>query len=269
MLLVNGVAQDAVSARDRGLAYGDGVFRTLRLRAGKPLLWARHYRKLAHDCAALGIACPESTLLQRELRAAANDDPDGVARITVTRGAGERGYAPPAKPVPTRMVAVAPAPERPPHWTTEGVLVRLCAMRSTFQPRLAGLKHLNRLDSVLARAEWTDPGIAEGLLLDHRGEVVGGTMTNVFAVERGVLVTPDLTGGGVAGVQRERVLEYAAQETMPARIEPVSLTRLLAADEVFLVNSVIGLWPVIAIDDRRWQRGVLTAQVAAWLRGKD
>jgi 4-amino-4-deoxychorismate lyase len=142
-------------------------------------------------------------------------------------------------------------------------------MRAAFQPQLAGLKHLNRLDSVLARAEWTDPGIAEGLLLDHRGEVVSGTMTNVFAVERGVLVTPDLTGGGVAGVQRERVLEYAAQAATPARIEPVSLARLLAADEVFLVNSVIGLWPVIALDDRRWQRGALTAQVAAWLRGKD
>jgi 4-amino-4-deoxychorismate lyase len=269
MLLVNGVAQDAVSARDRGLAYGDGVFRTLRLRAGKPLFWERHYRKLAHDCAAIGIACPESSLLQGELRAAANDDPDGVARITVTRGSGERGYAPPTKPVPTRVVGVAPAPERPPHWATEGVLVRLCAMRATFQPRLAGIKHLNRLDSVLARAEWTDPGIAEGLLLDHRGDVVSGTMGNVFAVERGVLVTPDLAGGGVAGVQRERVLEYAAQDGSPVRTEPLSLARLLAADEVFLVNSVIGLWPVIAIADRRWQRGALTARVAAWLRDKD
>ena len=267
MPLINGVPADALDVRDRGLAYGDGVFRTLRLRGGKPLLWDRHYRKLAHDCAALRLACPAQALLESELAQAAAHEPDGVARITITRGPGTRGYAPPDVPQPTRIVAVAPVPERPVQWATDGVRVRLCTTRATFQPALAGIKHLNRLDSVLARAEWTDAEIAEGLLLDHRGDLVGGTMSNVFLAERGVLVTPDLAGAGIAGVQRDRVLALAAAQGIATRVEPVPLARLQAADELFLVNSVIGLWPVTeCIGQRRYPGGALGTALAGWLR---
>jgi 4-amino-4-deoxychorismate lyase len=270
MPLINGVASGALDLRDRGLAYGDGVFRTLRLHDGQALLWDRHYRKLAHDCAVLKLACPEQTLLARELAQASAGEPDGVGKITITRGPGARGYALPARPQPTRIVTVSPAPLRPAEWATEGVRARLCATRATFQPALAGIKHLNRLDNVLARAEWDDAEIAEGLLLDHRGDLVGGAMSNVFLVERGALVTPDLAGGGIAGVQRDRLLEHAVTHGVAARTEPVSLARLAAADEVFLVNSVIGLWPVSAIDDvGAWTPGPLTVTAAGWLRDED
>jgi 4-amino-4-deoxychorismate lyase len=270
MPLINGVASGALDLRDRGLAYGDGVFRTLRLHDGQALLWDRHYRKLAHDCAALKLPCPDSALLSRELAQAAAGEPEGIGRITITRGPGARGYALPLRPQPTRIVIVSPAPMRPAEWTTEGVRARLCATRATFQPALAGVKHLNRLDSVLARAEWDDPEIAEGLLLDHRGDVVSGTMSNLFLAERGALVTPDLAGGGIAGVQRERLLEHALTHGVAARAEPVSVARLVAADEVFLVNSVIGLWPVRVIDAvGHWAPGPVTAAAAGWLRNED
>ncbi|MGH8619063.1 MAG: aminodeoxychorismate lyase [Burkholderiales bacterium] len=267
MPLINGVFSDALPIHDRGFAYGDGVFRTLRLRDGNPRQWEHQYRKLVHDCSALHLACPTERLLANEVAQAAATAPDGVARITITRGPGARGYTLPAAAQTTRIVAVTPAPERPAHWASEGVRVRLCATRATFQPALAGIKHLNRLDSVLARAEWTDDEIAEGLLFDHRGDLVGGTMSNVFLVERGALVTPALAGAGIAGVQRDRVLALAAARGIAARIEPVPVARLRVADEFFLVNSVIGLWPVRAVDGMGdWTPGPLAVAAARWLQ---
>jgi 4-amino-4-deoxychorismate lyase len=269
MELVNGVEGAALSARDRGLAYGDGVFRTFPLRGGRPLQWNRHYARLASDCSALGIPCPSRADLVADLSRIGAREPDCAVKIIVTRGSGGRGYAPPAAASPTRIVLSQPLPARPPEWRTEGVRVRICATRAGHQPRLAGIKHLNRLENVLARAEWTDPGIAEGLMLDAAGNVIEGTMSNVFIVERGGLVTPALDAAGVAGVQRERVLEEAAGRGVPATVSAISLARLLAADEIFLVNSLLPLWPVSAVDERIFHRGPVTAQVRGWLDDGD
>jgi 4-amino-4-deoxychorismate lyase len=253
---VDGEPVGSVSASDRGLWYGDGVYRTLRVAASGPLLWERHYRRLAADCAALALPVPEERLLRPEVEALAAGCGAGVVRITVTRGRSARGYAIAAGSAPTRIVAWFPAPHRPLRWSLEGVEVRLCELRLARQPRLAGIKHLNRLEQVLARAEWSDPQIAEGLLLDAYGHVIEGTMSNLFVVEGGALATPDLSQCGTAGIQRDRVLEWAAAEGVPASVGVLTLDRVLAADELFLVNSIIGLWPVRAIAGmRRWPPG--------------
>ncbi|HSN40283.1 MAG TPA: aminodeoxychorismate lyase [Burkholderiales bacterium] len=267
MILVNGVPGDAIAATDRGLAYGDGVFRTCVMRGGRPLHWRRHYARLHGDCAALGISCPDETVLRAELVQAAGCTPESecIAKITVTRGPGQRGYALPSPANPTRIVAISALPHYPPDFAGRGIKVHLCQLRLGFQPALAGIKHLNRLENVLARAEWSDAAIAEGLLLDSEDNVIEGTMSNLFIVERGALATPDLTRCGVAGVTRERVMESAARRGIACEATHIQYKRLLEAEEVLLVNSLIGVWQVRELDGRTWAQGGFAARMRQWL----
>jgi 4-amino-4-deoxychorismate lyase len=264
-MLVNGIPGNTISIRDRGLLYGDGVFRTLRASQGTALHWPLHYRKLHQDCQVLGIPCPGLELLSAELDELLALHPDGVVKLIVTRGAGMRGYAPAAGTEPTRIWDVSPLPQYPAGNATHGIKARVCDLRLSVQPRLAGVKHLNRLENVLAAAEWTDAEIAEGLLLDAEGHVVEGTRSNLFLVKQGRLVSPGLTRCGVAGVQRERVMAWAVQQGVPLEVRDVALDEVLQADEVFLVNSVIGLWPVRELQGRRWEAFPFAARIAQYL----
>ena len=114
---------------------------------------------------------------------------EALAKIVVTRGAGGRGYGIPPGLRTTRLVMAFDATQQPAERTRDGVAARRCALVLSEQPWLAGAKTLNRLENVLARAEWDDPAIAEGLLCDAAGRVVEGTMSNLFAVRAGVVAT--------------------------------------------------------------------------------
>ena len=269
MILVNAIAVDAVPATDRGLAYGDGVFRTLAVRNGRPRVWRRQFAKLASDASALGIPCPEEATLQAEVQQVAQGEPACAVKILLTRGDAARGYAISAPATATRIVMSSPWPRHPENWLEQGVTARICRLRLAAQPALAGIKHLNRLENVLARAEWNDPAIAEGLLLDSKGNVISGTMSNVFIAEAGRIATPELCQCGVAGVTRDRLLEGARRDGIVCGVEPVSLDRLLASEEVMLVNSLIGVWQVRSIENKSWGPGTLTARVRRWLAADD
>lgn len=269
VIRVNGIAGDVVPATDRGLAYGDGVFRTLVVRGGRPLRWARHYAKLAADAARLGITCPRAETLLEDVLAVSARPGDTVVKIIVTRGPGERGYRIPAAATPTRIVFSAPLPAYAGHDPSDGIAVRLCATRLGTQTALAGVKHLNRLENVLARSEWSDDAFAEGLMRDERGNVICGTMSNLFIVEGDALCTPHLGHCGVAGLTRELILERAAREGIACNVDTVPLDRLLAAGEVFLVSSVIGVWPVRAVGDEPLSVGAAARRVRAWLDEAD
>jgi 4-amino-4-deoxychorismate lyase len=249
-MLVNGASGNTISIRDRGLLYGDGVFRTLRVLHGQPQHWLLHYQKLQNDCTALGIICPDFDSLSAELAGLTTKHPDAVFKLIVTRGLSVRGYAPVPHAAPTHIWDVAPLPVYPESWERQGVTLRLCELRLGHQPVLAGIKHLNRLESVLAAAECAD--VAEGLLLDSDGLVIEGVRSNVFLISRGILITPELSRCGVAGVQRDRVIRYAGQQGVPVEVRKVELDELRAADELFLTNSVFGLWPVAQFEERRW-----------------
>jgi len=260
MILVNGAASGAIAADDRGLSYGDGLFETVLFVGGRAPLWPRHMARLAEGCARLLLPAPDSDLLAREAAQVCADSARAVVRITLTRGAGPRGYAMPVPPRTTRIVAASPAPTTPPDWYHLGVRVRICSLRLSEQPRLAGIKHLNRLEQVLARAEWNDAEIAEGILCDVAGRVIGATAANLFAVIGGRLVTAQLDRCGVAGVARAEVLAQRECE-----VRDVTMEELMQADEVFLTNSVRGILPVTALDDRCWLIGdVARALQAHW-----
>lgn len=260
MILVNGIADGCIGATDRGLAYGDGVFRTLRTAGGRPLWWADHHAKLAADCAALGLDCPDAHLLHDEICRVAGQG-EGVVKIILTRGAGARGYAPPRGEPVTRIVMAAPLPPHARADAPEAVTARWCSLRLAHQPRLAGIKHLNRLENVLARAEWDDPAILEGILCDADGMLVGGVMSNVFWVADGVLHTPDVSTCGVAGVARARLLRVAGRLGLATRIGRFPPAVILAAEEVMICNSVLGVRRVASLDDARWPPAGWTARL--------
>jgi 4-amino-4-deoxychorismate lyase len=265
VILIDGTPDNRISPLDRGLAYGDGVFRTMRIRDGRVMQWSRHYAKLAHDCMRLGLTCPPQDLLTDELGRVAVDHPEGVARITVTRGPAERGYAPPDLSRPTRVVSSFAHAATEPSRAGLGVHARWCRTSVTVQRALAGVKHLNRLDSVLARSEWRDSDIAEGLMADPDGWVIQGTMSNVFLLEGERLATPLLDTAGVAGVQRERLMSKCAGAGLHCAEDRISRERLLAADAVFLTNSVIGLWWISRLETRVWSPHPVTARLIGLL----
>lgn len=266
-MLVNGASGNTISIRDRGFLYGDGVFRTLLVAHGQPQHWPLHFQKLQQDCAALGIACPDFACLSDELAGLLHDHPDAVFKLIVTRGQSARGYAPPLHAISTHIWDVAPLPEYPESRATQGVTLHLCELRLGHQPRLAGIKHLNRLENVLAAAEFAgvSADAAEGLLLDADGLAIEGTRSNVFLISKGALITPDLSRCGVAGVQRDRVMAYASQIGMPVEVRDVELDELRAADELFLTNSVFGLWPVARFEQQRWTDFCFASQIRAAL----
>jgi 4-amino-4-deoxychorismate lyase len=266
MVLVNGIESNFISVWDRGLLYGDGVFRTFRVDDGVLPSWQRQYRKLEADCARLALTAPEEGTLRADVASVLRTSPDAVIKIVVTRGTSVRGYAIDSQSTPTRIVMASPPPQYPEDWFTRGVKVRVCDVKLSAQPRLAGVKHLNRLENVLARAEWQGAEYAEGLMLDFAGNVIEGTMTNVFMWANGALTTPDLNRCGVAGVQRDRVLEFARSQGVPVRIKDIELGDLLAADEMFLTNSVIGVWQVRELGDRQWSSAVFTSAIRSALK---
>ncbi len=255
--LVNGVPGDAIAVADRGFQYGDGVFETIAVARGAPLLWERHLARLLEGCARLGFTdTPDAGRLSAEARELCRGAGRAVLKLIVTRGAAGRGYAPPPA-MPTRVVQLLAWPDEPPAYARTGVDLRFCATRLGRNPRLAGIKHLNRLEQVLARAEWGGD-CAEGLMLDDHDGVIEGTRSNLFTVARGDLLTPDLSQCGVAGVMRALVLEQAAARGLRCRIARVTRAEVEAADELFLTNSLIGIWPVRRLENRDYGIGEIT-----------
>ena len=261
-LLLDGVADGVLSPLDRGLAYGDGLFETIRFIAGLAPLWPRHMQRLRESCVRLQLPAPDESLLAREAAEVTRGMADAVVRITLTRGLGERGYAMPASPQATRIVAAFAAPVSAADGYRDGVRLRLCRLRLAEQPLLAGIKHLNRLEQVLARAEWSDPSIADGVLLDGAGRVICTTMANLFAVIGGVLVTPALERCGVAGVARAQVLA-----TREVQVRELALGELLHASECFLSSSVRGILPVRSMAETVYVPGPVTRALQSHWRG--
>lgn len=255
LISVNGVLDAAISPLDRGFAYGDGVFETCRYQGGAIPMWQYHRERLLKSAERLGIPLDEQLLLRYRDELLAQIDAlqmmDGVLKVMVTRGVGGRGYRLPDTVKPTYCLGIfAGNPLHTEQYRT-GVSIRICGLRLSQNPTLAGMKHLNRLEHILARAEWADE-FAEGLLLDTEGRVIEATVSNLFAVKDNQLYTPDLSSAGVAGVMRRSIMEQLAPALgLASHVVDMGLDFLLAADEIFLCNSVYGIWPVNnVVDDR-------------------
>ncbi|MDV6319956.1 aminodeoxychorismate lyase [Chromohalobacter sp. HP20-39] len=244
------MADEAVPFDDRGLAYGDGLFETVLVRDGHPLLWDAHLRRLARGAERLEIPLPD----MHTLASLPGQAGTGlfVLKLLVTRGSGGRGYKSPEPPVPRVRWRCMPFTPQSAYWR-DGVRVRLCRLRLGHQPLLAGIKHLNRLENVMARREWCDADVAEGVLCDQYGHLVEATSMNLVWQRHGALETPDLTACGVEGT-----LLATLRRQLPIHTRKVGSETLMEADAAWVVNSVQGVWPLRQLDDaagaclRRW-----------------
>jgi len=259
---VNGRLGGALSPLERGLHYGDGLFETIACVGGRPRFLRLHLERLARGCARLGIAFPASDELRYEILTAAAEADRSIVKVLLTRGvAPARGYGTTGAGQPTRVTLRYPWEAPEPHLAGEGVRVRLATLRLAENAALAGVKHLNRLEQVLARREWTDPGIGEALMLSASGRLVSGVMSNVFLVEGSTLRTPLLDRCGVSGIMRQVVLREAARAGIAAEEAVLDGADLARAGELFLTSSVIGLRPVRALDGRACEPGTLTREL--------
>lgn len=261
---IDGRPADSLPVSDRGLAYGDGLFETVAVRAGRMPLLERHLLRLGEGARRLALPL-DPELVRAELLGFAAALGDGVAKLIVTRGDGLRGYAPPADARCRRILLGSPPPAYPARHREQGIRLFPCTTRLAEQPLLAGLKHLNRLEQVLARAEWQDPACAEGLMRDLDGRVIEGVFSNLFVVRDDELLTPALQRCGVAGVMRAEILARAAAAGIATRVCDIDYPQLLGADEVFLCNSQYGIWPVVALAEHGWPLGGLTRKLQGLL----
>jgi 4-amino-4-deoxychorismate lyase len=258
--LVNGRAT-AVDPADRGLAYGDGLFETMAAANGAIRWLDYHLERLDDGCRRLAIPTPDAATIRSEIAAHCPPAGRAVVKLIVTRGAGGRGYPPPESSEPTRILSISDWPDRPARYYAEGIAVQVCSLRLAESSALAGLKHLCRLEQVLAQIELRGSGCDHGLMLDNGGRVVGGTSSNVFAVRDGVLLTPALTRCGIRGVMRRVVLETAAELGIVTSERDLTLPDVQAADELFVTNALIGIWPIARLDARNFPLGATTRRL--------
>jgi 4-amino-4-deoxychorismate lyase len=267
--VINGIAvtnfAQALSVEERGLSYGDGVFETMRLVDGKIHFLASHLTRLQIGCERLGITPPTNTTVASDMATLIPGGCSGVVKFIVTRGAGGRGYRGQTTLDPTRIALLYPPPSETGH---AGIAVRWCTTRLSRNPQLAGIKHLNRLEQVLAQNEWTDERIGEGLMLDTEAELICATASNLFIVCDGVLATPDLRFAGIRGVMREQVIKQAQQLGMAVAERALRSDDLLNASEAFVTNAVRGIRPIELLGEQHWPMGPIAARLMTALNDK-
>lgn len=254
---LNGESTSLLSVTDRGLCYGHGLFETVRLSDGVVPLWNYHQSRLRRGANSLSIRVDDG-LLQDYLEQLKTACPEnGIIKIIITAGTGTRGYRA-LNTAPSYLLQWYPQPEYPKNYQQCGITLKLCQHRLASSPQLAGIKHLNRLDQVIARDEWGDE-YEEGLMLDQQGNVIEAVSGNLFFFREGSWFTPKLNQCGVAGVMRQYIVDELVNS--PSKVEETtsSLDNLLSADEVFICNSVNGIWPVLALENQAsWPLGQQT-----------
>ena len=265
---INGVSADALPADDRAVHYGDGVFETIVVHTGRPRFLEAHLARLSLGCTRLAIPFTALAELREEIAAAiAQAPPRAILKTIVTRGsAARRGYAPDGTESPRRLVSLWPSADVD---FPGGVELRVATMRLGENPLLAGIKHLNRLENVLAAAELSKTDAFESLLLDSSGSLVCGSMSNVFLVREGQVVTPRIDRCGVAGVMRGIVLRECGVLGIHSLEARLSLEELFAADEAFITNARIGVVPVRRVGEHSFGMNKLALRLAAHIEPLD
>ncbi len=272
MTWINGQFQAPLPVSDRGLAYGDGIFETLACINQKLHLWSRHWQRLQQGAKQLALEVPEQqTLLNwiEQALAEKNNPSLAVVKIIITRGSGGRGYISPEQPQSRTIITIHPWPEHNDNDYQQGISALVCRTCLALQPSLAGIKHLNRLEQVLAAQELSANNCREGLMLECKFAendkpakkiVTEGISSNLFFVSRGQLFTPEIIYSGVSGTIRSELLERAKALGIPLATGRYEMQEVLNADEVFFTNSIFGILPVSKIIYQQGQKSRLYQQ---------
>lgn len=271
--LINGIGSNYLRIDDRAIHYGDGLFETILCRNNRLYYWQQHYRRLQASAQKLKIDCPDEQLLLHDITRllsenAATTDQTSVLKIILSRGTGERGYQFTKNAVPNRIVLWSELSPGYSSLLSEQLVsgdLYVCQQQLSINENLAGLKHLNRLENVLARNEWTnhfsDSNYIDGLMLNADAYVIEGSMSNLFAVKNKQLFTPSLLRSGVNGVMRELVIDLADRAGLSLQVTDLTLDELYKMDELFITNSLIGLKSVTRLMDYSLPENTITHQI--------
>ena len=269
MVWVNGRRQPAdvphVSARDRGLTLADGVFETMRARGGVIFRIERHLARIEHAMRVLDIAAPAELRDWVVDAVQAGGAMDAAVRLTVTRGEGPGGVAPPADAQATVIVAINPMPAFPPQVYEKGLSAHVASGRRNERAMTAGLKTIAYTDSIAAFIEAQRAGADEALFLDTEGHCSEATASNLFAWTGTTLLTPPPSCAALPGITRATVLEIARDLGIEASERPFGCDELLAAREAFLTSSLRGIAPLVKVGETPIGTGApgpLTRQIA-------
>ena len=265
-ICVNGIFDKKIAITDRGFQFGDGVFETIAFSEGELEFWNEHMSRLKKGCKALAISLPDLKRIFSKAKVMCKFfGGRGVLKIIVSRGVGERGYKIPEKITPSWVISAHPWRDFPNFYFHRGVNVRKCKTIISRQSSLSRIKHLNRLEQVLARSEWKTKNIAEGLMCDSKGYVIEGTMSNIFMVKSNALYTPNLDFCGIEGIMRNIIINIARRKRIPIFIKNIRYNELFRADGLFLVNSLIGIWPIRQLESKIYQAIDLTKEITTSL----
>ena len=259
----------SVAIDDRAFQYGDGLFETIAIRKGEARLWDYHMERLDLGCKRLQLTMPPVPRLRQWLQEAVTQSNElaayCAAKIIISSGVAQRGYARNVPSDPETVVGVFPTRPIAENKYRDGVATILCNTRLAAPSVTAGLKTLNRIEQVLARSECVLAGTFEGLTLDADDRLICGTMSNVFIVANETIITPALDRCGVAGVMRRHAIETLGKYGMAVEVRDVSESELLQADEVFLTNSQFGVLPVRRYGEHTWRSKPVTRRVMAMM----
>ena len=262
--LINGEFSKHISVIDRGLSYGDGLFETMSwsyLDDEKVLgveFWDRHIERIKLGCSITKIKLPQTEILTNYKEKILNEClrkgiKNGVLKIVITRGIGGRGYKFEKEIVPTVIFLSFPSKEINKKTLNTGVKLRFCEFPIFENSMLAGLKHLNRIDSVMARSEWEEDEFFDGVMLDNSESIIDGTMTNLFFSKNNVLYTPIIKKSGINGIMRQVVIDNAKlffKEVYEIEIKRKTISTF---DEMFVTNSVIKILPVTHLSNKKFR----------------
>ncbi len=260
--------EDSQLKYDRGLHYGDGLFETIAVKSGSAELLDKHINRLKEGCVRLKLINIDFNNIREEIENRAENITKGVIKLIVTRGIGGRGYLAPDNMKTNYIILDYPWPNFNPDSWDKGIAVKKCDLVLSQQPLLAGIKHLNRLENVMARMELIDTEFKEGLLCDSEHNVIEATSSNVFIVVDNIIKTPILENSGVAGIMREHIIALAQENKLQLDLQEISYESLCDADEIFLTNSIIGIWPVTKLNERIYSNLSLTRKLMTLLNIK-
>ena len=254
MFQVNGKISKTIDVRDRSVQYGDGVFETIAVKEKSLKFWKEHYQRLNKGCKVLKIKCPPEIFLKKEINKFLRKTKKEklVLKIIISRGVGGRGYNPPRNTKPTRILGIYDWPNYPLKNFTQGIQMSICKTRISDQPTLSEIKHLNKLEQIIARSEWQSKAISESIMLDSNNNVIEGTMSNFFGVKKNVFYTSTIKSAGVEGIMRRIILKLLKKNKKKYIIKKITLKEFLKFDEIFMCNSIFGIWPVIKISKKNF-----------------
>ncbi|MCW8344910.1 aminodeoxychorismate lyase [Vibrio sp. ZSDZ65] len=256
---------EKVSVSDRSFQYGDGCFTTILTKHGNIMLWQKHVARMNTALKVLQIPQPNWSVVHEQLTSVALTTPLAGLKIHVSRGCGGRGYSPSVESGPIVTISCFPYPPHYLSWREEGLSLMLCKTQLGLNPLLAGIKHNNRLEQILMKAEIEQTRFDDGLALDLNDNVVETSMANVFWVSEGKVYTPTLANSGVAGVMRAEVIEALKHLQIKCYEDEYSLSALLSADEIFVSNCILGVAPVKKIEEAALPIGRVTRRIQEYL----